>query len=141
MSASRFGQEDDFAGWAENIQSLMDEMLRRSFVDFRSIGAWRPNANLFENADAYFICIELAGVDESQLDVRCEDDRKVLVRGLRKRPHRPEMTSPLRAHAMEIDDGPFARTFDLPEPIDMERVDAAHHDGLVWIILPKKGSE
>ncbi len=141
MPAGRFGQDDDFAGWAENIQNLMDEMLRRSFVDFRSIGAWQPNANLFENAEAYFICIELAGVDENQIDVRCEDERHVLVRGLRKRPHRAEMTSPLRAHALEIDEGPFARTFDLPEPVDVDRIDAATHNGLVWIILPKRGEE
>jgi HSP20 family molecular chaperone IbpA len=39
---------------------------------------------------------------------------------------------------MEIDYGPFERTINLPNHIDVDGVHAEQEDGLLWISLPIK---
>jgi HSP20 family molecular chaperone IbpA len=41
---------------------------------------------------------------------------------------------------MEIDHGPFVRDIELPQPIIEADIHLAHHNGLLWIELPKKPS-
>jgi HSP20 family protein len=115
----------------------MDEMLNREYVPYRTKRAWQPATNVYESADAYAICVELAGMEKQWIDVICRDDRRVTVTGQRSLPS-PEHGSELCVHVMEIDEGPFERQIDLPEPFDVERVGSKYEKGLLWITLPKK---
>lgn len=135
-----FGQRDEFEGWVDRIQQLMDEMLKRSFVDFRDAGVWRPQLNVYETPDAFFVCVDLAGVDDKDFRVECADARRLLVVGVRRRPRRHEMAGALRIHVMEIDEGPFRREIELPEPVIVDRVDAVLAKGQLWVSLPKKST-
>jgi HSP20 family molecular chaperone IbpA len=38
---------------------------------------------------------------------------------------------------MEIDHGPFRREVTLPEPIDVQSVEATYDKGYLWVMLPK----
>jgi HSP20 family protein len=136
--SSDFGQSGGVERWTRQVNSIMDEMLNRSFVDFRSAGAWQPATDVYETRDRYYICVELAGVDERAVDVTCLDGRRVRISGTRPQPRPQDQPGPLSVHVLEIDEGPFLREIDLPETVRIEDVDATYSKGYLWVMLPKK---
>ena len=137
MSFDKFGHGDAFDEWAQKIHDIMDEMQKRDFVHFRDSDAWQPATNVYETCDHYHICIELAGVHEHQIDVVCADRMRIIISGNRAQPRPDGLEGPLSIHAMEIDEGPFRREVDLPEPIDTDRMKATYSEGYLWIAVPR----
>lgn len=137
MSFGPPGHGGLFDEWTRKIHEIMDEMLRRDFVRFRDSGVWQPATNVYETAEAYYICVELAGVSEEEIDVECSDRRRILIRGTRRQPRPQGVACMLSVHTLEIDDGRFERNIELPEPIDVDRVDARYGEGYLWITAPR----
>ncbi len=137
MSFSKFGRGDDMRDWVRHVREIMDEMNRRSFVQFRDEDTWQPATDVYETHDAYYICVDLAGLGPDQVEVACEDQRCVRISGFRPNPRPTNVEGPLSLHAMEIDHGPFRREVQLPEPINIEAVEASYDKGYLWVILPK----
>lgn len=133
MSFSEFGQGERFDEWSRKIHDIMDEMQRRDFVQFRHGDAWQPSTNVYETRAAYFICVELAGVDEHKIDVACVDQTRIIVVGSRAQPRPLGIDGPLSVHALEIDEGAFRREIELPEPIDVDKMEASYVKGYLWI--------
>ena len=48
---------------------------------------------------------------------------------------------PLSIHAMEIDEGPFRREIELPEAVDVDRMEATYSKGYLWITVPRMTTE
>jgi len=136
MSVGNFGQNEEFEQWSRKIYDIMDEMQKRDFVRFRDSGSWRPAVNVYETRDAYYICVELSGTPHENINVECRDNQ-IIVKGVREQPRPTPEQGPLSIHAMEIDEGPFWREVDLPESIDMERIEAAYREGYLWITVPR----
>ncbi len=101
---------------------------------------WQPAINAFRCEAAIRICVDLAGVDKSHVDLTVEP-RRVVVRGARIPPE-PEKHHgrALQTLALEIDYGPFEREVNLPADaeINIEEARAEQENGLLWIILPLK---
>ena len=99
-------------------------------------GTWQPPINAFRCETAIRICVDLAGVEKSVVDLRVEP-RRVVVRGSRRPPEPNEKQGrPLQMLALEIDYGPFERELVLPAAVDVEKVTAEQENGLLWIHLP-----
>jgi HSP20 family protein len=97
---------------------------------------WQPAINAYRCESCVRICVDLAGVDRSVIDLRVEPNRVVL-RGTRDVPEpQDEEGRALQTLAMEIDYGPFEREIEFPTRIDVEQVRAEQRNGLLWIILP-----
>jgi HSP20 family protein len=96
---------------------------------------WRPGLNAYRCHSGIVICVELAGVDRSLIDLRVEP-RRVWIRGRRAAPEPDEAEQALQILAMEIDHGRFERDLSLPAEVDPERVTAEQRNGLLWIHLP-----
>jgi HSP20 family protein len=137
MSFGKFGQGDDLDEWSRKIRDIMDEMEKRAFVHFRGSGTWQPATNVYETRDAYYICVDLAGVPRQQIDVECVDRQRITIRGRRGQPRPEGVEGPLSIHAMEVDEGPFWREIDLPEPINVDRLEASYSEGYLWITVPR----
>jgi HSP20 family protein len=137
MSFGKFGPGAEFDEWSRKIHDIMDEMEKRDFVRFRDSGTWQPATNVYETRDAYYICVELAGVPREQIDVECIDHQRITIGGQRAQPRPKDVEGPLSIHAMEVDEGPFWREIDLPEPIDADRLEATYSEGYLWITLPR----
>jgi HSP20 family protein len=124
----------------ERLSGQLDEVayqLRKvHFSKFCPPKAWQPNINAFRLRDAIQICVDLAGVDKSAIDLRVDHGR-LLIRGERY-PSDPigSDAPPEQILAMEIDHGPFERQVDLPLEVDPERVTAEQRNGMLWIHLP-----
>jgi HSP20 family protein len=97
---------------------------------------WQPSINAFRCERGVRICVDLAGVEKSSIDLALEP-RRVVVRGSRNPPE-PTSERAVQLLALEIDYGPFEREIDLPIDIDVEGAHAEQANGLLWITLPVK---
>ena len=104
----------------------------------RAPQAWQPPINAFRCETCVRICVDLAGVEKSNIDLQVEP-RRVVVRGMRRPPEPGESQGrALQVLALEIDYGPFEREVQLPSEVDVERTHAEQENGLLWISLPIK---
>ena len=110
---------------------------------------WTPAVNLYETAVSYRVCVDLAGVDKSRLDITVRppadpgDPMRLVLRGERPVPQSPDVdanNAPRRdrIHRMEIDHGAFVREIELPADVDADRIAATYRAGLLWVELPKR---
>lgn len=98
--------------------------------------AWRPVINAYRCETSIRICVDLAGVDRSDIDLVITGQR-LSIRGARDVPEPAGEEDPvLQMIAMEIDYGPFEREMQLPDEVDIENVRAEQQNGLLWIHLP-----
>ena len=95
--------------------------------------AWRPPADVCVSDRAIEVTIELAGVDQDELEVVLFQDA-LIVEGQRRLP--PAAPNSVY-HVAEIRQGPFRLELGLPEAIDPQRVDARYEQGLLRITFPK----
>ncbi len=111
------------------------EMTQGSFPRVPPAGHWRPAINAYRCEHCLRICVDLAGVDRS--DIRLEIDAGSLtISGQRALPE-PDGEHPrMQVLAMEIDHGAFERQINLPCTVDRARVTAEQNNGLLWIHLP-----
>ncbi|MGB0766742.1 MAG: Hsp20/alpha crystallin family protein [Phycisphaeraceae bacterium] len=109
---------------------------------FGSIAAdrgWTPAVNVYDCGASLRVCVELAGVPRSSIEVTVQLGRLV-IEGRREVPE----PSDAKAHClreMEIDHGAFRRVLGLPESIDLKAVSSSYTDGMLWIVLPIRGGE
>jgi HSP20 family protein len=94
---------------------------------------WRPAADVCESERAIEVIVDLAGVDQDELDVVLYQDA-VIVEGQRRLP----FAGPHGVyHIAEIRQGPFRLELPLPVAIDQEQVEARQERGLLRITFPK----
>ena len=115
---------------------IVYQLTRVQFSPHHPPGAWVPAINAYRCEDGFVICVDLAGVDRSHVDVEVEP-RRLWIRGQRQLPEPQESAGPpLHVLAMEIDHGPFAREVVLPAEVEPDEARAEQRNGLLWISLP-----
>ena len=137
MFVQQLSQHEEIRQWQRRIQDIMDEMRNRSFCDYRASGTWLPNVNIYENHSAYYVCVELAGLERGSVVVECPDAQHISISGQRARPHAPGLDEAFSVDLMEIDEGPFLRAIDFNEAIVVDAVELLHDEGYLWVILRK----
>jgi HSP20 family protein len=96
---------------------------------------WRPPADVVETPEEVAVTVELAGVDEDEIEILLFEDTLV-VSGRRRLP-RPEGEAMYQA--AEIRQGPYRLEVPLNSPVDAARVQARYERGLLAITLPLAG--
>ncbi|HEX4666569.1 MAG TPA: Hsp20/alpha crystallin family protein [Chthoniobacterales bacterium] len=97
---------------------------------------WRPAINAFQCDKGMRICVDLAGVDRSQVDLTIEPQR-LAIRGTRQAPEpADDEDRAVQMIAFEIDYGPFERILELPLQVDVAQASAEQRNGFLWIELP-----
>ncbi|MGQ9463207.1 MAG: Hsp20/alpha crystallin family protein [Candidatus Fervidibacter sp.] len=97
-------------------------------------GHWEPPVDVCEDDEAYYIIVDVAGVDEKDLEVEYHPNGSLTVRGIR----RPPVTGAIQCLVLEIPYGTFERRISLPKAIDAESIKAEYKTGLLLIRVPKK---
>jgi len=95
---------------------------------------WQPDADTYETPATVEITVDLAGVEEDEIEVLLFED-VLVVEGRR---HLPSCLEGAVYHAAGIRQGPFRVELPLPAPVDAERVEARYDRGLLRITLPKR---
>ena len=119
------------------LHDVTSELARLQFSRFGS-HTWQPAINAYRCDKCIRVCVDLAGVERSRIDLTVEPER-LLVRGVRDVPEPTYAEGrAVQLLAMEIDYGPFEREVRLPASVDVEKVHAEQRNGLLWISLPLK---
>lgn len=118
------------------VGTIAYQLTQFNFSQSAPPNAWHPPLNAFLCDGQIRICVELAGVEKSTLDIRVEP-RRLRIRGHRQVPE--PCGTELQARqilAMEIDYGPFDRVVELPVDVEPAQVMLEQRNGLLWIQLP-----
>ena len=113
------------------LHDITYDLSRSQFSRFAS-QAWAPAINAYRCQECIRICVDLAGVERSLIDLTVEP-RRVVIRGTREL---PEPSHAVLLLAMEIDYGLFEREIDLPLEVEIDKAHAEQRNGLLWIALP-----
>lgn len=92
---------------------------------------WNPDVEVCEQADCVRVCIDVPGVDESQLQVEI-DERTLVVRGERQ----DERAREGGHRHTELHYGAFSRRIPLPDGVDAENARAVLRNGVLEIRIP-----
>ncbi|CAN5433761.1 hypothetical protein BH10PLA1_BH10PLA1_05260 [soil metagenome] len=132
--------EPPFQNVNRQMNKLIDQ-LTKGYYNFYPSDTWTPNVNLYETEATYLVCVDLAGVDKTKIDIEVAD-QQLSIRGQRSVPIQAASStgdqSRMKVHLMEIDHGSFRRQVELPHDVQSDKITATYEDGLLWIQLPKK---
>jgi HSP20 family protein len=98
-----------------------------------SLPLWAPVVDITEDDGAYLLKAELPGVRKEDVHVTVENG--VLTIAGERRQEQEEKTR--KFHRVERSYGSFTRSFDLPENIDAEKIEARFRDGLLAVAIAK----
>jgi HSP20 family protein len=119
------------------LQDVTYELSRAQFSQFGP-HTWEPTINAYRCETCVRICVDLAGVEKSQINLTVEP-RRLLIQGTRELPEPThDEGRAIRLLAMEIDYGPFQREVQLPVEVEIDKAHAEQRNGLLWISLPIK---
>jgi len=93
---------------------------------------WSPPVDLHETPEGYVLTAELPGLNRDDLEIQMQDGRLTLSGVRRERDGTCD-----QYHRVERGRGSFSRTFQLPLPVDAERITADLRDGVLTITCPK----
>ena len=92
---------------------------------------WRPPTDLLETERTYVVRVEVAGMQEAELNIAIEG-RELAVYGLRQQP--PEQAA---YYQMEVRFGEFLTALELPGEVHSDAIRANYQDGFLLVTLPK----
>ena len=135
MTTTRWDPFRDLMAIQDRMNRLFQETLaRQRGQEELEVGQWSPAVDIFETGDRIVVRADLPGLEQSEIEIRV-DDNTLTLRGDR----RPSSeVKPEDFHRAERPHGPFMRSFSLPQNIDQAAIKAAHRNGVLEVVLPRK---
>jgi len=129
-------QRDELEQLANRAHQMMNKLWQWHVGDFLPDESWTPQVNVYQFERRLEVCVDLAGLEPSKIDVHIEPGR-LIIRGVRPAPDpRRSPDEPMRLDAMEIDHGAFSRVLRVPDQVDLARVESQYLGGFLWIRMP-----
>lgn len=97
--------------------------------------AWAPPADIREDRDSLTFELELPGISPERVEVTANQG-VLTVRG-EKRVEPKDSADEGRYHRIERTYGAFSRSFQLPQGVDDERIEASFDQGVLTVRIPK----
>src|SRR3954466_2061119 len=110
----------------------IDRLFEDTFT--RDGNAWTPAVDIKESNNDLRVDLELPGMKPEDVEITAENG-VLTIRG-EKRSERKEGEES-RYHVVERTYGAFMRTFQLPQGIDEEQIDAEFENGILTLLVPK----
>jgi len=130
----RFGSAS--AGLERHYQELREAMVSaaQGYAYLHASSVWRPPMDVHETGDAILIKVEVAGVQEEDIEVALYPNALVIT-GVRRDDEDHDEASCF--HAAQVRYGLFHLDVALPAPIQQDEVAATYRDGFLRVTLPK----
>jgi HSP20 family molecular chaperone IbpA len=127
------------ASAGRHLERMLDYLLdaSRSTAAINERGEWRPPVDVYETESELAVLVELAGMDEEDIEVVLFDD-VIVVKGER-RPAFGADEDPTYYEA-GVRYGRYRAEVFLPVAVDADRVQARYDNGFLRIRLPKPSS-
>ena len=97
------------------------------------LGEWTPALDISETNDYVIVKAEVPGIEPK--DIQVTWNNQVLTIAGEKKMQKEEKDE--KFYRMERSSGTFARSVTIPAPLDVTKVAATFHNGLLLITLPK----
>jgi len=94
---------------------------------------WVPAVDISEDDDNLYIEVEIPGMKKEDIKVSMEHN----VLSLKGEKKQGQEVKEENYHRWERCYGSFSRAFELPMPVQADRIKARYHDGVLHIELPK----
>ncbi|GCE47727.1 HSP20 family protein [Thermosporothrix hazakensis] len=123
----------------QHYRRLLHDALRQGQSSLvQSSTTWRPLADILESPQRMLVKVELAGVQEDEIEVTLYQDALV-VSGVRR--NASEYQESLCYHEAQIRYGPFRLEVFIPYPVNRDAVTARYECGFLWVDIPKQQIE
>jgi HSP20 family protein len=96
-------------------------------------GRWVPAVDISENEDNLYVDVEIPGMKKEDIKVSLEHN----VLSLRGEKKQEKEVKEENYHRWERRYGSFARAFELPVPVQSDKINASYKSGVLHVILPK----
>jgi HSP20 family protein len=126
------------AGGVNALNRFFDAMPSDSGVapSFRSQVKWpkMPAVDVVESEKVYEITAELPGMDEKNIEVKVADGVLTIKGEKREETEKREKDYYLQERSF----GSFERSFEVPESVEVDKIEASFKKGVLMLTLPKK---
>ena len=112
----------------------IDRLFEDTFGRDAGRGGWSPAVDVREDDNEIALEVELPGIKPSEVEVTAENG-VLTIRG--EKQSTSSEGSEGRYHVIERTYGAFARSFQLPQGVDDNRIEAEFADGLLTVHVPK----
>jgi len=117
----------------EMMKTFHDLLLNTQPLPTLHTEVWRPPTDVYEDANAFVVRMEIPGVGQDDIKIAIENDR-LIIQGRRIDPARKNK---VQFRQMEINYGRFQRVIPLPDPVDESQIQATYNDGFLEVVLVK----
>lgn len=117
--------------YSKRFSDIMDDFFSEAVSARRD--SFVPGIDISETDKQFLIAVELPGMERKDIDISLENGR-LTVSGERKFEKEEEGKT---WHKVENKYGSFARTFQLPDNVDEESIDAKYKNGVLNISINK----
>ncbi len=124
--------ENEFDGLFNNF--FGQSFLPTFFSDSPTAKSFNPKVNIVEHDDSVLLTFELPGMEKSDIKVVVRNNM-LTVSGERKIENEVKTDGYVRT---EISSGSFSRSFNLPDSVKTDEVNAEYKNGLLHVLLTKK---
>jgi len=98
-----------------------------------SVATFSPQVNTREGEFAYHVDVDLPGVKKEDIKIDVKDNM-LIING--ERSFKDEVKEE-DYYKVETSFGKFARSFTLPDNVDIENIDASTDNGVLEVVIPK----
>lgn len=143
---TRFEPFREMERMSNEMSRQMDSLFRSFDTDFVNNSVRRflnenlinrpfaPRVDIAEDATNMYLHVELAGLAKEDVQLTVSNERVLTIKGERKNEHKVEGKNYVRVERVY---GEFSRSFQLPENVNAEAVDAKFENGVLNVTLPK----
>lgn len=123
----------DFGDIQVEVNQLFDRFFGRSAVTGGAERAWAPTVDMYETKDELVVKADLPGMSEKDVHVSITGDL-MSIKGHRTEAQDVKPEQYLRAERWT---GRVERIFQLPIPVQADKVRASYREGVLTVTLPK----
>lgn len=113
----------------------IDRLFEDTFGRGEGASTWAPAVDVRENENELSLDVEIPGIHPDDIEITAENGI-LTIRG-EKRTHRKEGDEKDRYHVVERTYGSFTRSFQLPQGLDENKIQADSDSGVLSIHIPK----
>ena len=121
-----------------NVSNWLDDIFNRDlpsvFTSNFNTGMSLPKVNIKETADAFMVEMAVPGLKKSDFHIDLDNQVLSISTETKEESEHKEGNYTRR----EFGYSSFKRTFNLPESVNDEKIDANYKEGILSILLPKK---
>lgn len=122
-----------FFGFHNEVGNLINTIFSDQIKDDNSEVWFRPNLDIMETKDHYFVTLELSGISQKDIDISLEKNI-LTISGEKKK---KELDKETNFYRSEISYGKFKRSIEFPEKANSDAIEAELKDGILSIKIGK----